>query len=77
MCVHWCVAVQCAMEERCFNTLRTLEQLSYSVSSGVNETNGVLGFSINVAPPAAKHTLVNSSLNESIRRNDTVLHFYS
>ena len=46
------------MDEPCFNVLRTKEQLSYSVSSEVNESNGVLGYSINVDPKKSKHTLV-------------------
>ncbi|KAA0190051.1 hypothetical protein HAZT_HAZT004703 [Hyalella azteca] len=47
----------CAMEEQCFDTLRTQEQLSYSVSSQVNESNGVVGLSISLTPQAEKFSL--------------------
>ena len=39
--------------EPCFDTLRTKEQLGYTVSSGVRLTHGVLGFAISVQ--SAKH----------------------
>eukprot|EP00854_Cymbomonas_tetramitiformis_P031930 gene31930-40309_t len=36
------------MEEACYDTLRTKEQLGYTVSCGLRLTGGVLGFCINV-----------------------------
>jgi nardilysin len=39
--------------EPCFDTLRTKEQLGYTVSSGVRLTHGVLGFAVSVQ--SAKH----------------------
>ena len=36
------------MEEPCYNVLRTKEQLGYSVSCGIRQTFGVLGFCLNV-----------------------------
>ncbi|KAF2356590.1 Peptidase M16 middle/third domain [Trinorchestia longiramus] len=47
----------CAMEEQCFDTLRTREQLSYSVHCQGNESNGVIGLSISLTPQAEKFSL--------------------
>ena len=38
---------QC-IDEKCFNTLRTKQQLGYSVDSGMRLTHGMLGFAIRV-----------------------------
>uniref|UniRef100_A0A2P2I0K1 Nardilysin-like n=1 Tax=Hirondellea gigas TaxID=1518452 RepID=A0A2P2I0K1_9CRUS len=46
-----------AIEEQCFDTLRTQEQLSYSVYSQANESNGVCGFSIHITPQAEKFSV--------------------
>ena len=45
--------------EPCFDTLRTKEQLGYTVSSGVRLTHGVLGFAVSVQ--SAKHGPVRRS----------------
>ena len=44
------------MEEPVFDTLRTQEQLGYSVYSSHRNTFGVLGFSITVNTQATKYT---------------------
>ena len=40
-----CVCVQ-VLHEPCYDTLRTKQQLGYSVHSGVRLTHGILGFAV-------------------------------
>lgn len=49
--------IMCAMEEKCFDILRTKEQLSYSVYCLANESNGVCGLSVCLSPQAEKFSL--------------------
>ncbi len=51
VCVDFCFVVDhvCCLQilrEPCYDTLRTKQQLGYSVHSGVRLTHGILGFAV-------------------------------
>ncbi|OQR74836.1 nardilysin-like [Tropilaelaps mercedesae] len=52
------------MEERCFQILRTEQQLGYDTRCSMNNYRGVIGFSVSISPLATKFTL--SHVDEKI-----------
>jgi nardilysin len=67
--------VMLIIEEPLFDTLRTKEQLGYSVSCSERDTTGILGFSITVNAQATKHSTeyVDGRIEEFIKQMSQLL----